>query len=63
MAVQQFFENLGMLTATGLYAIAAGQGADPVLSLLVLGGTVMAATALLSRHSPDVDAEAESGPQ
>ncbi len=33
VAVQQFFENLGMLTATGVYAFAAGQGADPLLSI------------------------------
>jgi len=62
VAVQQFFENLGMLAATGLYAYAAGLGANPVMSLLVLGVVVMAATALVSWHLPSVEAEAEIGP-
>jgi len=60
VAVQQFFENLGMLTATGVYAFAAGQGADPLLSMFALGVLVMLATALLSWHLPDVE-NAESG--
>ncbi len=55
VAVQQFFENLGMLAATGVYAYAAGQGADPVLSLLTLGVMVMLATTLVSWHLPDVE--------
>ena len=55
VAVQQFFENLGMLAATGVYAYAAGQGADPMLSLLVLGVLVMVATTLVSWHMPDVE--------
>lgn len=60
VAVQQFFENLGMLAATGLYAYAAGQGADPMLSLLTLGVLVMLATTLVSWHLPDVG-NSESG--
>ncbi len=60
VAVQQFFENLGMLAATGVYAYAAGQGADPVLSLLTLGVLVMLATTLVSWHLPDVE-NSESG--
>ena len=55
VAVQQFFENLGMLTATGIYAYAAGQGADPVVSLLTLGVLVMLATMLVSWHLPEVE--------
>ncbi len=55
VAVQQFFESLGMLAATGVYAYAAGQGADPVLSLLTLGVLVMLATMLVSWHLPDVE--------
>jgi len=54
VAVQQFFESLGMLAATGVYAYAAGQGADPVLSLLSLGVLVILATMLVSWHLPDV---------
>ncbi len=57
VAVQQFFENLGMLAATGIYAYAAGQGANPVLSLLALGGLVMLATMLVAWHLPEVENE------
>ena len=60
VAVQQFFENLGMLAATGVYAYAAGQGADPMLSLLTLGVLVMLATTLVSWHLPAVE-NSESG--
>lgn len=55
VAVQQFFENLGMLAATGIYAYAAGQGAEPMLSLLTLGVLVMLVTMLVSWHLPDVE--------
>lgn len=60
VAVQQFFESLGMLTVTGAYAYAAGLGADPVLSLLALGVLVMLVTLLLSRHLTDDGANAKS---
>lgn len=54
VAVQQFFENLGMLAATGLYAYAAGRGADPFVALIVLGILVMLATAVVAARLPKV---------
>ncbi len=60
VAVQQFFENLAMLAATGLYALAAAEGADPVASILVLGVAVVVATALVSWHLPPDPATADA---
>lgn len=57
VAVQQFFENLGMLLATGLYAYAAGRGADPFVALVVLGILVMLATAVVAGRLPRLAAE------
>lgn len=56
VAIQNFFENLTMLAGSGLYALAAGAGADPVLSLLVLAAAVMLATTLVSWRLPPDDA-------
>ena len=52
VAVQNFFENLSMLVATGLYTFAAQQGADPVLTMAVLGVIILIATVLVSWHLP-----------
>lgn len=52
VAVQHFFENIAMLMATAIYAYAAGMGADPVTSFMVLGGVVICATVLVSWHLP-----------
>ena len=52
VAVQNFFENLSMLVATGLYAFAAQQGADPVLTMAMLGVIILIATVLVSWHLP-----------
>jgi LPLT family lysophospholipid transporter-like MFS transporter len=49
VAIQHFFENSAMLASTGVYALAVGQGASPVLSLMILGVAVVAATLLLER--------------
>lgn len=53
VALQGFFQNLTMLLAVGGYTYAASQNADPVLSVLVLGGLVFIATFLVSLHLPD----------
>lgn len=53
VALQGFFQNLTMLLAVGGYTYAASQHADPVLSVLVLGGLVFIATFLVSLHLPD----------
>ena len=52
VAVQNFFENLSMLVATGLYTFAAQQGADPVLTMAVLGVIILIATVIVSWHLP-----------
>ncbi len=53
VALQGFFQNFTMLLAVGSYTYAASQQADPVLSILVLGALVFAATFLISLHLPD----------
>jgi LPLT family lysophospholipid transporter-like MFS transporter len=52
VAVQNFFENLAMLVCSGLYSMAAGLGAQPVITMMVLGVVVMFATVLVSWHLP-----------
>lgn len=52
VAVQNFFENISMLVASGLYAMAAAMGATPVPTILVLGGLVLFATFLVSWNLP-----------
>jgi LPLT family lysophospholipid transporter-like MFS transporter len=52
VGIQNFFENLAMLVASGIYAYAAGFGAEPVGTMFVLGALVIVATALVSWHLP-----------
>jgi len=52
VAIQNFFENLAMLTATGIYAIVAGIGVDPVITMMWLGALVIIATIIVSWHLP-----------
>jgi len=52
VAIQQFFENLAMLLSVGIYTLAAAEGAQPVLSILVLGILVLIATFIVSYHLP-----------
>lgn len=52
VAVQHFFENLAMLTATGLYAWALNVGLSATTTLLVLGFAVLSLTFFISRHLP-----------
>lgn len=52
VAIQNFFENLAMLLASGLYALAAGNGTGPVTAMVWLGCLVLLATWLLSWHLP-----------
>jgi LPLT family lysophospholipid transporter-like MFS transporter len=53
VALQGFFQNLTMLLAVGGYTVAASRNVDPILSILVLGCLVFAATFLIARHLPD----------
>jgi LPLT family lysophospholipid transporter-like MFS transporter len=52
VAIQSFFENLAMLTASGCYSLVAGAGVDPVVTMIWLGVLVMIATLLVSWHLP-----------
>ncbi len=52
VAIQNFFENLAMLLASGLYALVAGAGVGPVVTMVCLGGIVIIATVLVSWHLP-----------
>ncbi len=52
VAIQNFFENLAMLTATGIYTIVAGIGVDPVVTMMWLGALVIIATTIVSWHLP-----------
>jgi len=52
VAVQNFFENLAMLIASGLYSIAAGMGVLPVPAIVALGAFVLIATFIISWHLP-----------
>jgi len=52
VAVQNFFENLAMLIASGIYAIVAGAGIGPVITMISLGVLVVFFTVLVSVHLP-----------
>ena len=52
VAIQNFFENVGMLVGTGLYSLALLRHPDPVSSVLVLGVLVLIGTAFVAWHLP-----------
>lgn len=52
VAIQNFFENLAMLLASGIYSLVAGAGVDPVFTMVWLGVIVIIATVLVSWHLP-----------
>ena len=52
VAIQNFFENLAMLLASGMYALVAGAGVDPVATMIWLGVLVIIATVLVSWRLP-----------
>lgn len=60
VAIQNFFENLAMLIGTGLYTLALGNGADPLLAIYTLGMLVILATTVIAWHLPR---EAELAPE
>ncbi len=53
VAVQNFFENFAMLIASGVYAIVAGSGISPVITMVSLGGIVIMLTLLVSIRLPE----------
>jgi len=52
VAIQNFFENFTMLIASGLYAVVAGNGIDPVITMAGLGLLVIIATVIVSWQLP-----------
>ena len=52
VAIQNFFENLGMLAAVGVYTWTTGIGGQPVPSILTLGAAVLIATLVVSWRLP-----------
>ena len=52
VAIQNFFENVTMLLASGIYSIVAGMGVTPVHTMLWLGVIVVVATFIVSWHLP-----------
>lgn len=52
VAIQNFFENVTMLAASGIYAMVAGMGVDPVVTMVWLGILVVIATVVVSWHLP-----------
>jgi len=52
VAIQNFFENSAMLIASGIYAMVAGAGISPVITMTSLGGIVIILTMLVSFHLP-----------
>ena len=52
VGIQNFFENLAMLIASGAYAYVAGAGAAPVATMLALGILVIVATVIVSWQLP-----------
>ncbi|QKT04532.1 lysophospholipid transporter LplT [Ectothiorhodospiraceae bacterium 2226] len=60
VALQNFFENLAMLTTVGVYTYAAGQGAHPVGAIAVVGLLVLLATFLVSMQLPPDPAPADA---
>ncbi len=52
VAIQNFFENLAMLLASGIYMLVAGAGVDPVITMVWLGMLVIIATVVMSWHLP-----------
>ncbi|HEY3515674.1 MAG TPA: lysophospholipid transporter LplT [Gammaproteobacteria bacterium] len=52
VALQSFFENCAMLIGVAIYTAAAGAGAQPVRSIVVVGVLVLIATTLVSWRLP-----------
>jgi len=53
VAVQHFFENVAMLTATGVYTLAVSAGVAATTSMMVLGGFILVATTIIAAKLPE----------
>jgi len=61
IAIQNFFENLAMLFAVGIYSYATTMGATPAGSIFVLGVLVVIATLFVAWHLPPDEKEDPGG--
>ncbi len=52
VAVENFFNNLAMLIASGIYAVMAGSGVSPITTMTLLGTAVLILIFLISFHIP-----------
>lgn len=52
VAIQNFFENFSMLLASGVYALVAGFGVDPVTTMVWVGVLVIVATTWITWRLP-----------
>lgn len=59
VAVQHFFENLAMLTATGIYTFAVSMEVAATTSMMGLGLFILVATMLIARNLPDDEVKQE----
>jgi LPLT family lysophospholipid transporter-like MFS transporter len=55
VAIQGFFENLAMLIATGIFAVAMAMHISPVIALFSLGLLVMMFTAVVALQLPETN--------
>ena len=53
VAVQHFFENASMLTATTVYTFAVSMGVAATTSMMVLGGFILVATTIIAAKLPE----------
>jgi len=53
VAVQHFFENAAMLTATAVYTFAVSMGVAATTSMMVLGGFILVATTIIAAKLPE----------
>lgn len=60
VAMQNFFQNVAMLLSVGGYTLAAAEGVTPVIALIALGATLLAASFLVVWSLPEVDKQASN---
>ena len=60
-AIQNLFEHLAMLLASGIYAFVAGIGVNPAVTMVWLGVLVMIMTLLVSWHLPRDSGDLQDG--
>jgi LPLT family lysophospholipid transporter-like MFS transporter len=57
VAVQNFFQNVAMLIAVGVYTLSTVVNVHPVTAVVALGIAVLATTSVVSRHLPEKEGD------